>query len=38
MNSLKKINLISRENNFLVKMIFEDNMITLKTDETQIGE
>jgi DNA polymerase III sliding clamp (beta) subunit (PCNA family) len=38
MNSLKKINLISRENNFLVKMIFEDNTITLKTDETQIGE
>jgi DNA polymerase-3 subunit beta len=37
-NALKKINLISRENNFLVKINFLDNVITLKTDETQIWE
>ncbi len=37
-NSLKKINLISRENNFLVKMSFGDNEVVLKTDETQIWE
>ncbi len=37
--ALKKINLISRENNYSIKMSFSaDNGILLETSETQIGE
>ena len=39
MQALKKINLISRENNYSIKMSFSaDNGIFLETSETQIGE
>lgn len=39
MNALKKINLISRENNYSIKMSFsKENWIFLETSETQIGE
>ncbi len=39
MQALKKINLISRENNYSIKMSFSaDNGILLETSETQIGE
>jgi len=38
--ALKKINLISKENNYSIKMTFntEDNFIVLETNETQIWE
>lgn len=39
MQALKKINLISRENNYSIKMSFgSDTGILLETSETQIGE
>lgn len=39
MQALKKINLISRENNYSIKMSFSsENGILLETSETQIGE
>lgn len=39
MGALKKINLISRENNYSIKMSFSaENGILLETSETQIGE
>ena len=39
MGALKKINLISKENNYSIKMSFSaDNGILLETSETQIGE
>lgn len=39
MNALRKINLISRENNYSIKMSFsKDNGIFLETSETQIWE
>ena len=39
MTALKKINLISRENNYSIKMSFSsENGILLETSETQIGE
>ncbi len=37
-NALKKINLINRENNFLVKITLKENIITLYSDETQIWD
>jgi len=37
--ALRKINLISKENNYSIKMIFDaENGIILETNETQIGE
>lgn len=37
--ALRKINLISKENNYSIKMVFDaDNWIILETNETQIGE
>jgi len=37
--ALRKINLISKENNYSIKMIFDaENWIILETNETQIGE
>jgi hypothetical protein len=39
MGALKKINLISRENNYSIKMSFSsENGILLETSQTQIGE
>jgi len=38
-SALKKINLISKENNYSIKMIFDtQNWIILETNQTQIGE
>ncbi len=37
--ALRKINLISKENNYSIKMVFDaENWILLETNETQIGE
>ena len=39
MGALKKINLISRENNYSIKMSFSSETgILLETSETQIGQ
>ena len=39
MQALKKINLISRENNYSIKMSFSsENGILVETSQTQIGE
>ena len=39
MGALRKINLISKENNYSIKMSFSgENGILLETSETQIGE
>jgi hypothetical protein len=39
MGALKKINLISRENNYSIKMSFSaESGILLETSQTQIGE
>ncbi len=38
MQALRKINLISKENNYSIKMSLANNAITLETNQTQIGE
>ena len=36
--ALRKINLISKENNYSIKMSLTNNEVTLETNQTQIGE
>jgi len=36
--ALRKINLISKENNYSIKMSLANNEVTLETNQTQIGE
>ncbi|MCD5380742.1 DNA polymerase III subunit beta [Candidatus Gracilibacteria bacterium] len=38
MQALRKINLISKENNYSIKMSLANNEVTLETNQTQIGE